>query len=330
MSGRGVKAFMPFYVSDYLADTMDLTLQEHGAYTLLLWNLWAKDGAISADPARLARMLGVSIEEWESLWPGISGYFKEVDGCLTHTRVTKELERAKDLRRKRAEYGKKGAESRWQKNGENDGKSHGKSHSKSHSKSHGKGHGKGHGKAMHLPMAKTCQPPSPSPSPSQPQPEPEQKPSRPKPPGPDAATEGDPTPSSGGEAGSVDDQVQAFVESWNDWAGRNGRPRARLTRKLQGKVRARIREGLSWEMIAPELDRLSDFALGKTDKWNGVTFYWLTDNEENWCKLQAGNYRRSPARGPDGLEITDEYANAFPAANANDLDEEYADAFPAE
>ncbi len=166
MSGRGVKAFMPFYVSDYLADTMDLTLQEHGAYTLLLWNLWAKDGAISADSARLARMLGVSIEEWESLWPGISGYFKEVDGCLTHTRVTKELERAKDLRRKRAEYGKKGAESRWQKNGENDGKSHSKSHSKSH--------GKSHSKAMHLPMAKTCQPPSPS----QPQPEPEQKPSR--------------------------------------------------------------------------------------------------------------------------------------------------------
>ena len=100
------------------------------------------------------------------------------------------------------------------------------------------------------------------------------------------------------------EQVQVLVGSWNDWAVANNRPRAKLTQKRRSKVQARIREGLKWEAIVPELDQLSDFALGKSGGWNGITFQWLTDNEENWTKLQAGNYRRI-ARSPPSPEDSD-------------------------
>ena len=63
----------------------------------------------------------------------------------------------------------------------------------------------------------------------------------------------------------------------------------------------RLGEGMTWDALAVELDRLSDFALGHGD-WNGVTLHWIAQNEENWNKLAGGNYRAA-AKKPAEMTI---------------------------
>ena len=48
--------FMQFYVGDYLADTLALSTEQHGAYLLLLLTLWRHNGRLPNDPATLARI----------------------------------------------------------------------------------------------------------------------------------------------------------------------------------------------------------------------------------------------------------------------------------
>ena len=99
---RSVTTFMPLYVSDWLADTTDLTLEEQGAYFLLTMNLWKKGGELSADHARLALRLGISRRKFSSIWRVISVYFKVRNGVLTHPRVTEELSKARALTARRS------------------------------------------------------------------------------------------------------------------------------------------------------------------------------------------------------------------------------------
>ena len=64
----------------------------------------------------------------------------------------------------------------------------------------------------------------------------------------------------------------------------------------------RIGEGMTWDALVVELDRLSDFGLGRDPQWNGITLHWLAKNEENYTKLTCGNYRR-PAEKPAEMTI---------------------------
>jgi uncharacterized protein YdaU (DUF1376 family) len=109
-------AWMPFYVGDYLRDTGDLSLEEHGAYSRLLLYMWGRDGRLPLEHARLARLVGAELVAWERIWPELERFFDvvEADGrrWITQRRLERELQLAKRRRAEAVENGRAGAEAR--------------------------------------------------------------------------------------------------------------------------------------------------------------------------------------------------------------------------
>ena len=100
--------YLPLYVGDYLRDTGYLTLEQHGAYCMMLMRLWSAGGALPSDEGKLARIAGVSVKKWRPIWADLAAFFELKDGQITHKRITSELEKAGALRAKRAAAGAKG------------------------------------------------------------------------------------------------------------------------------------------------------------------------------------------------------------------------------
>lgn len=109
--------WMPLYVSDYMADTMHLSTELHGAYCLLLMAAWKSEGRLPNDPEQLQAITRMSAQKWRASERILSNFFVVCPECWTQNRVLKELEKAQKNTEKRAISGKKGAESRWQTHG---------------------------------------------------------------------------------------------------------------------------------------------------------------------------------------------------------------------
>jgi uncharacterized protein YdaU (DUF1376 family) len=89
-----VSAWMPFYIGDYLADTMHLTTEEHGAYVLLILHYW-RSGQLPDDDKALAGITKVDRKAWiAEIGPTIRPFFVPRDGKLHHKRVDAELAKA--------------------------------------------------------------------------------------------------------------------------------------------------------------------------------------------------------------------------------------------
>lgn len=84
---------IPLWTDSYLADTRHLTTLEHGAYLLLLMEAWRRpECSLPDDDRLLARLAGLSVDEWASIKNLIMGFWK-LDGrskTWTQKKLSKE------------------------------------------------------------------------------------------------------------------------------------------------------------------------------------------------------------------------------------------------
>lgn len=110
---------MPLYIGDYVADTMHLNAQEHGAYLLLLMHYW-RNGPLPTDDRTLSAMARVEIKEWiKRTGPVVLGFFTIFEGRHHQKRMDEELAKAEQISGKRRDAGIAGASAR---HGKPDGK----------------------------------------------------------------------------------------------------------------------------------------------------------------------------------------------------------------
>ena len=102
------RPFMQLYVSDFVGDTLTLTTEHIGAYLLLLIALWNADGWLPSDDTKLARVVRLSVRRWRKVAVELLPFFVVSGGVLTHTRLTRELEKASEKSHSRALAGERG------------------------------------------------------------------------------------------------------------------------------------------------------------------------------------------------------------------------------
>jgi uncharacterized protein YdaU (DUF1376 family) len=114
LSATKTDIWMPVFIGDYLADTMHLTTEQHGAYLLLLFHLWRR-GILPDEDAALARITGLSLGVWSGHRPVLAAFFRIGNGTWQHGRVERERTRIEAKHKSNASRAKLGAARRWNK-----------------------------------------------------------------------------------------------------------------------------------------------------------------------------------------------------------------------
>jgi uncharacterized protein YdaU (DUF1376 family) len=109
--------WMPLYVSDYLADTMNLSAEQHGAYLLLLMVAWKSGGRLVNDPEQLQAISRLTPAKWKTSEAVLRAFFTVTPDHWINNRLLEELEKAVKNTEARAISGTKGAAARWQTHG---------------------------------------------------------------------------------------------------------------------------------------------------------------------------------------------------------------------
>ena len=89
--------YMQLYVADYLADTSHLTVTEHGAYLLLMFNYWQRGQSFKAKDQqslnkRLATVARMSNEEWADVAESLAEFFNISPTEWVHKRIDRDLQ----------------------------------------------------------------------------------------------------------------------------------------------------------------------------------------------------------------------------------------------
>ena len=106
--------YIQLYVADYLADTMHLTTEDHGAYLLLIFNYWQTGKAIPKK--RLPSVTRMSNERWADVEDTLKEFFIETPtGEWFHPRIEADLEKVKGKSEQASAAGKVSARLRAEK-----------------------------------------------------------------------------------------------------------------------------------------------------------------------------------------------------------------------
>lgn len=98
------------FPDNFIAGTAGLTLEEKGAYSLVLDLMYVRGGPIPDEPRYIAGVCNCSVRKWNAIRARLLelGKITIVDGHLTNSRAEKELENAAKDARELAENGAKG------------------------------------------------------------------------------------------------------------------------------------------------------------------------------------------------------------------------------
>jgi uncharacterized protein YdaU (DUF1376 family) len=105
--------WMPLYVGDYLRKTMGLTVEQHGAYLLLIMACWTEGGRLPNDTSQLAAFARMAAPQWARAEPILRKYFAVTPEHWIHERVLEELTKAKEMVAKKKKAGTAAAAARW-------------------------------------------------------------------------------------------------------------------------------------------------------------------------------------------------------------------------
>ena len=111
-------AWYPWYPELYESDTLGLSLSECGAYRRLIDKYMILRRPLPNDDAALARLIGVGINEWQSISVKVRGFFISREKLLHHKRCDSILDSQDKRARLYSEKAKIGAKVRWNKNNE--------------------------------------------------------------------------------------------------------------------------------------------------------------------------------------------------------------------
>lgn len=100
------------YPTDFLAGTIGMTLEEKGAYSILLDLIYAHGGPVADDARYIAGVCGCSVRKWKAIRASLIERGKVVaqEGFLSNPRADEETMISRKLARKFVESGRKGGE----------------------------------------------------------------------------------------------------------------------------------------------------------------------------------------------------------------------------
>lgn len=108
-----VDIWMPLYIGQYLAKTMHLTTEQHGAYMLIIMAYWQNNGPLCE--SRLPAIAKLSPDAWSIAQALLAEFFdtKSKPGFWVHHKIEKELKRATKNRETNKQRAKTAANKRW-------------------------------------------------------------------------------------------------------------------------------------------------------------------------------------------------------------------------
>lgn len=109
--------YMQLYIADYLADTMHLSTEEHGAYLLLMFNYWQTGRPIPKN--RLSKIARLSNDRWDAVEPSLKEFFNDTGTEWVQKRIERDLEAVKNSISQKSAAGKASAQARKAKKGAN-------------------------------------------------------------------------------------------------------------------------------------------------------------------------------------------------------------------